>query len=151
MVKHIQFILVVFFMDKNRRKIILWKDFKEFAMKGNIVDLAVAVVIGGAFGKIVTSLVENIIMPLVGVLTGGIDLTKSFVYGSGEAQIQLGVFLQSIIDFLIIAFAIFLALRIMTKLTQKKEQAVVEESTPALDTKEELLKEIRDLLKKEQA
>ncbi len=77
----------------------MWKDFKEFAMKGNIVDLAVAVVIGGAFGKIVTSLVENIIMPLVGVLTGGIDLTKSFVYGSGEAQIQLGVFLQSIIDF----------------------------------------------------
>lgn len=66
-------------LDNNREEFILWKDFKEFAMKGNIVDLAVAVVIGGAFGKIVTSLVENIIMPLVGVLTGGIDLTKSFV------------------------------------------------------------------------
>lgn len=125
-------------------------------MKGNIIDLAVAVVIGGAFGKIVTSLVENIIMPLVGVLTGGIDLTASFVYGSGDAQIKLGVFLQSIIDFLIIAFAIFMALRIMTKLTNKKEEAVVEEAvveepTPELDAKEELLKEIRDLLKKEQA
>lgn len=137
--------------NNNRRNLVLWKDFKEFAMKGNIVDLAVAVVIGGAFGKIVTSLVENIIMPLVGVLTGGIDLTESFKYGSGDAQIKLGVFLQSILDFLIIAFAIFMALRIMTKLTRKKEEAAVEESTPELDTKEELLKEIRDLLKKEQA
>lgn len=129
----------------------MWKDFKEFAMKGNIIDLAIAVVIGGAFGKIVTSLVENIIMPLVGVLTGGIDLTKSFMFGSGTAQVKLGIFLQSIIDFLIIAFAIFLALRLMTKFTRKKEEAVVEEPTPALDAKEELLKEIRDLLKKQQA
>ncbi|MFJ7646668.1 large conductance mechanosensitive channel protein MscL [Lysinibacillus sp. NPDC097279] len=129
----------------------MWKDFKEFAMKGNIIDLAIAVVIGGAFGKIVTSLVENIIMPLVGVLTGGIDLTESFMFGSGTAQVKLGVFLQSIIDFLIIAFAIFLALRLMTKFTRKKEEAVVEEPTPELDPKEELLKEIRDLLKKQQA
>ena len=128
----------------------MWNDFKAFAMKGNIVDLAVAVVIGGAFGKIVTSLVENIIMPLVGVLTGGVDLTKSFVYGSGDAQVKLGVFLQSIIDFFIIAFAIFLALRLMTKLSRKKAEAVVEEPAPVLDAKEELLKEIRDLLKKEQ-
>lgn len=129
----------------------MWKDFKEFAMKGNIIDLAIAVVIGGAFGKIVTSLVENIIMPLVGVLTGGIDLTESLMFGSGTAQVKLGVFLQSIIDFLIIAFAIFLALRLMTKFTRKKEEAVVEEPTPVLDAKEELLKEIRDLLKKQQA
>ncbi|AHN22255.1 large conductance mechanosensitive channel protein MscL [Lysinibacillus varians] len=129
----------------------MWKDFKEFAMKGNIIDLAIAVVIGGAFGKIVTSLVENIIMPLVGVLTGGIDLTESFMFGSGTAQVKLGIFLQSIIDFLIIAFAIFLALRLMTKFTRKKEEAVVEEPTPVLDSKEELLKEIRDLLKKQQA
>lgn len=129
----------------------MWKDFKEFAMKGNIIDLAIAVVIGGAFGKIVTSLVENIIMPLVGVLTGGIDLTKSFMFGSGTAQVKLGIFLQSIIDFLIIAFAIFLALRLMTKFTRKKEEAVVEEPTHVLDAKEELLKEIRDLLKKQQA
>lgn len=100
----------------------MWKDFKEFAMKGNIIDLAIAVVVGGAFGKIVTSLVENIIMPLVGVLTGGIDLTESFMFGSGTAQVKLGVFLQSIIDFLIIAFAIFLALRLMTKFTRKKRK-----------------------------
>lgn len=129
----------------------MWKDFKAFAMKGNIIDLAVAVVIGGAFGKIVTSLVENIIMPLIGIITGGINLTESFVFGFGKAQVQLGVFLQSIIDFLIIAFAIFLALRLLTKLSRKKEEAIVEEAAPTLDTKEELLKEIRDLLKKEQA
>lgn len=128
----------------------MWKDFKEFAMKGNVIDLAVAVVIGAAFGKIVSSLVDNIIMPLVGILTGGIDLTKKWMYGSGEAQIALGMFVQSIIDFLIIAFAIFMALRIMTKLNRKKDEVVVEEPTPELDTKEELLKEIRDLLKQEQ-
>lgn len=129
----------------------MWKDFKEFAMKGNVIDLAVAVVIGAAFGKIVSSLVENIIMPLVGMLTGGIDLTNAWKFGSGEAQIALGVFVQSIIDFIIIAFAIFLALRLLTKLNRKKEAEVVEEPTPELDTKEELLKEIRDLLKNEQA
>lgn len=129
----------------------MWKDFKEFAMKGNVIDLAVAVVIGAAFGKIVSSLVENIIMPLVGMLTGGIDLTNAWKFGSGEAQIALGVFVQSIIDFIIIAFAIFLALRLLTKLNRKKEAEVVEEPTPELDTKEELLKEIRDLLKSEQA
>ncbi|MFL0582693.1 large conductance mechanosensitive channel protein MscL [Solibacillus silvestris] len=128
----------------------MWKDFKEFAMKGNVIDLAVAVVIGAAFGKIVTSLVENIIMPLVGMLTGGIDLRDEWKFGSGEAQIALGVFVQSIIDFIIIAFAIFMALRLLTKLNRKKEAEVVEESTPELDTKEELLKEIRDLLKNEQ-
>ncbi|WP_342572859.1 large conductance mechanosensitive channel protein MscL [Solibacillus sp. FSL K6-1781] len=129
----------------------MWKDFKEFAMKGNVIDLAVAVVIGAAFGKIVSSLVENIIMPLVGMLTGGIDLTNEWKFGSGEAQVALGVFVQSIIDFIIIAFAIFMALRLLTKLNRKKEAEVVEESTPELDTKEELLKEIRDLLKNEQA
>ncbi|MEK5185199.1 large conductance mechanosensitive channel protein MscL [Solibacillus sp. FSL W7-1324] len=128
----------------------MWKDFKEFAMKGNVIDLAVAVVIGAAFGKIVTSLVENIIMPLVGMLTGGIDLTNEWKFGSGEAQVALGVFVQSIIDFIIIAFAIFMALRILTKLNRKKEAQVAEEPTPELDAKEELLKEIRDLLKNEQ-
>lgn len=128
----------------------MWKDFKEFAMKGNVIDLAVAVVIGAAFGKIVTSLVENIIMPLVGMLTGGIDTTNEWKFGSGEAQVALGVFVQSIIDFIIIAFAIFMALRILTKLNRKKEAQVAEEPTPELDAKEEPLKEIRDLLKNEQ-
>lgn len=129
----------------------MWKDFKEFAMKGNVIDLAVAVVIGAAFGKIVTSLVENIIMPLVGMLTGGINLTNEWKFGSGEAQIALGVFVQSVIDFIIIAFAIFMALRLLSKLNRKKEAEVVEEPTQELDTKEELLKEIRDLLKNEQS
>ncbi|ATP40537.1 large conductance mechanosensitive channel protein MscL [Solibacillus sp. R5-41] len=129
----------------------MWKDFKDFAMRGNVMDLAVAVVIGAAFGKIVDSLVKNIIMPLVGMLTGGIDLTKKWTYGSGDAQVALGVFVQSIIDFLIIAFAIFMVLRIIAKLNRKKEVAVVEAPAPQLDAKEELLKEIRDLLKKEQA
>ena len=128
------------------------KEFKEFAMKGNILDLAIGVVIGGAFGKIVTSLVENIIMPIVGMLTGGVDLTQSFMFGPGDAQIKLGVFIQSIIDFLIIAFSIFIALRFINKINRRKKEEVVEEPVaPELDAKEELLKEIRDLLKKEQS
>ena len=130
----------------------MWKDFKQFAMRGNVMDLAIAVVIGAAFGKIVTSLVENIITPLIGIITGGIDFTDKWKFGSGEAQIQLGVFVQSIIDFVIIAFAIFMALRLMNKMMRKKEIIEeVKEKEPEIDTKEELLKEIRDLLKKEKA
>lgn len=127
----------------------MWKDFKDFAMRGNVLDLAVAVVIGAAFGKIVSALVDNIIMPLIGILTGGIDLTQKWMYGSGDAQIKLGLFVQSILDFVIIAFAIFMALRVMNKFIQKKEAEIVADPTPELDTKEELLKEIRDLLKSE--
>ena len=130
----------------------MWKDFKEFAMRGNVMDLAIAVVIGAAFGKIVTSLVENIITPLIGILTGGIDLTNKFKIQVGEAKLLLGVFLQSILDFVIIAFAIFIALRLMNKVMRKKEVIEeVKEKEPEIDAKEELLKEIRDLLKKEQA
>lgn len=129
----------------------MWKDFKEFAMRGNVMDLAVAVVIGAAFGKIVTSLVENIITPLIGVITGGIDFTNKFVWKVEKAEVLFGTFIQSIIDFIIIAFAIFMALRLLNKLNRKKEQEIVEEPTPELDAKEELLKEIRDLLKKQQS
>jgi large conductance mechanosensitive channel len=126
----------------------MWKDFKEFAMRGNVMDLAIAVVIGAAFGKIVSSLVENIITPLIGVLTGGINFNDDFIWKVGDASVKFGTFIQSIIDFLIIAFAIFMALRLMTKLTRKKE--VIEEvKEPEVDVKEELLKEIRDLLKKD--
>lgn len=128
----------------------MWKEFKEFAIKGNVIDLAVAVVIGAAFGKIVSSFVENIITPIIGALTGGINLTESLVTQVGSAQFKFGVFIQSIIDFLIIAFAIFMFVRILNKLNRKKDN-VVSEPTPLIDTKEELLKEIRDLLKKEQA
>lgn len=130
----------------------MWNEFKEFAMKGNILDLAIGVVIGGAFAKIVSSLVENVIMPIVGMLTGGIDLTESFMFGSGEAQVKLGVFIQSILDFLIIAFSIFMALRIINRINRKKKEEIAQEpAIPELDSKEQLLKEIRDLLKKQQA
>ena len=122
----------------------MWKEFKEFALKGNVIDLAVAVVIGAAFGKIVSSLVENIIMPLVGLLMGGYDFSGLSIKVM-DAEITYGVFIQNVVDFLIVAFAIFLAIRILTKF--KKKDAVVEEKAPEIDTKEELLKEIRDLLK----
>lgn len=125
----------------------MWKEFKQFAMKGNVIDLAVAVVIGAAFGKIVSSLVDNIIMPVVGVLTGGIDFTKSFIWKVGDAKVSFGLFIQSVIDFLIIAFAIFMFIKILNRITKKKKEEVIEDTTPTLDTKEELLMEIRDLLK----
>lgn len=130
----------------------MWKEFKEFAMKGNIIDLAIGVVIGGAFGKIVSSLVENIITPIIGIITGGINLTDSLIFGIGDAQIKLGVFIQSIIDFIIIAFSIFIALRVLTKLNRKKKEELAEvPSAPEVDAKEELLMEIRDLLKNKQS
>ncbi|WP_203248379.1 large conductance mechanosensitive channel protein MscL [Sporosarcina beigongshangi] len=126
------------------------KDFKEFALKGNVIDLAVAVVIGAAFGKIVSSLVENIIAPLIGLLSGGIDFS-GLSYKFLDAEIKYGIFIQNIFDFIIIAFAIFMALRLLMKLKRKEE--IVEEvaAVPEVDSKEELLKEIRDLLKNEQA
>lgn len=123
---------------------VMWQDFKDFAFQGNVVDLAVAVVIGAAFGNIVSSLVENIITPLVGVLSGGVNLT-GFAYTVGEAEITYGVFLQSIFDFFIIAFFIFLAIRLLSKLKKKEED--VEEEVEETDPQEALLTEIRDLLK----
>lgn len=128
----------------------MWKDFKDFAMKGNVIDLAVAVVIGAAFGKIVSSLVTNVITPLIGMITGGINFTESFVVTVGKAKFEFGVFLQSIIDFIIISFAIFMFVRILSKLQRSKNKEVEEAPAPEIDPKEELLKEIRDLLKKEQ-
>lgn len=122
----------------------MWKDFKEFAFKGNVLDLAVAVVIGAAFGKIVSSLVENIIGPLIVLLTGKVDISELHVSIKG-ADFTYGLFLQSIIDFFIIAFSIFIFVRILMKFKRKEEPTKVE--TAAIDAKEELLKEIRDLLK----
>jgi len=120
------------------------QEFKEFAMKGNVVDMAVGVIIGGAFGKIVSSLVDNIFMPLIGVVTGGIDFTTLAVT-VGEAKVNYGIFIQNVIDFLIIAFCIFLFIKAINKITRKKE----EPEAPAGPTTEELLGEIRDLLKKQ--
>ncbi|MFC3041498.1 large conductance mechanosensitive channel protein MscL [Virgibacillus xinjiangensis] len=126
----------------------MWKDFKEFAFKGNVLDLAVAVVIGAAFGAIVTSLVENIITPTVGILLGGVDFTKlSLTVGSSE--ILYGNFLQSVFDFFVISFSIFLIIRVLMKFKREKEEEEVAAEEEEADVREELLTEIRDLLKEQ--
>ncbi len=138
-------------------------EFKEFAMKGNVIDMAVGVIIGGAFGKIVTSLVNDIIMPVVGIATGGVDFKEHKILLKAaetaadgtvinpEVFLTWGVFVQSIVDFLIIAFCIFVAIKWMNKLKNatKKAEAEAAATAPAPEpTKEEqLLTEIRDLLK----
>ncbi len=122
------------------------QEFKAFAMRGNVIDLAVAVVIGTAFGKIVSSLVDNIIMPLIGILSGGIDFTN-FAFEVGDSVITYGVFIQSIVDFLIVAFVIFMAIKAINKL-QAKENAKPEEEKAVEPTEEvKLLREIRDSLR----
>lgn len=134
-------------------------DFKEFAMKGNIVDMAVGVIIGGAFGKIVTSLVNDIIMPVVSIVTGGEGYKNlKYVITEGspatdtaaaveEVAINYGIFIQNIVDFLIIALSIFVALRVIMKFKKKEEETP---AAPPEPTKEEvLLTEIRDILRNE--
>ena len=135
------------------------QDFKAFAMKGNVIDMAVGVIIGGAFGKIVSSVVADVIMPPLGLLVGGVNFTDlkwvmkpaEVVDGKEIAAVTLnyGNFLQATFDFLIIAFSIFLFIRLLTKLTTKKEAAApATPPAPPAPTKEEvLLTEIRDLLK----
>lgn len=120
------------------------KEFKEFALKGNVIDLAVGVIIGGAFGKIVTSLVNDLIMPLIAVLISGNNFTEMKVT-VGSATIAYGNFIQNVVDFIIIAFTIFIAVRLINK-TRKKEAEAAPEAPPA-KTEQELLTEIRDLLK----
>lgn len=118
------------------------KEFKKFISKGNVVDLAVGVVIGSAFGKIVSSLVDDIIMPLVGIVIGGIDFSNLY-FKIGSAKVTYGIFIQNVVDFLIVAFCIFIVIRAFNKLTHKEEKK---------DTKSDevkLLEEIRDLLKKD--
>jgi len=128
------------------------KEFKEFAVKGNVVDLAVGVIIGAAFGKVVTSFVNDIIMPPLGVLTGGIDFSKQkYILKAAhdkvpESAINYGLFINNIIDFIIVAFAIFLMIKVINSLKRKKE--VEEAVTPSLTKEEILLTEIRDILAK---
>ena len=125
-----------------------FREFKEFISKGNIVDLAVGVIIGGAFSKIVTSLVNDIIMPLIGIIIGGIDFTN-LSFKIKDATVSYGVFIQNVLDFLIVAVCIFIFVKLINKLNRKKEE-------PKEKVKEEpkkiyevlLLEEIRDLLKK---
>jgi large conductance mechanosensitive channel len=135
------------------------KEFRDFAMRGNVVDLAVAVVIGGAFGKIVTSLVGDVIMPLVGKLTGGIDIKGEYVYlgtgkdpgtldevrKAGDAHLAWGPFLQSVIDFVIIAFAIFMVVKAINAARARFEKKQEEAAAPPPEDVM-LLREIRDLL-----
>lgn len=131
----------------------MFKDFKEFAMKGNVLDLATGVIIGGAFGKIVTSLVNDIIMPLIGLILGGrsfADRNLPLRLGDGEEAdliLQYGMFLQSILDFLIIAFSIFMFIRLIMKFKKKEEIKEEVKKDPVATNEEILLTEIRDLLK----
>jgi large conductance mechanosensitive channel len=130
----------------------LIKEFKAFAMRGNVVDLAIAVIIGGAFGRIVSSLVNDIIMPPIGVMLGGVDFKDLVVVlkkGTDEVEavtINYGMFIQNVIDFLIIAFVIFMMIRGINSL--RKKEAETPADPPAPTTQEQLLTEIRDLLKK---
>ncbi|MBR9655188.1 large-conductance mechanosensitive channel protein MscL [Bacillus cereus] len=125
----------------------MWNEFKKFAFKGNVIDLAVGVVIGAAFGKIVSSLVKDIITPLLGMVLGGVDFTGLKIT-FGKASIMYGKFIQTIFDFLIIAAAIFMFVKVFNKLTSKREEEK-EEEIPEPTKEEELLGEIRDLLKQQ--
>ena len=127
----------------------MFKEFKEFAFKGNVIDLAVGVIIGGAFGKIVTSLVDDVLMPAIGVLLGGISFTDlkyvitPAVGEAAEVALSYGSFIQSIVDFLIVAFSIFLFVKLISRKKKKEDKA----APPAPSAEAVLLEEIRDLLK----
>ena len=126
-------------------------DFKKFALKGNVMDLAVGVIIGASFGKIITSLVNDILMPIIGILIGGVNFTEiKYVITPAseeiaESAILYGAFIQSIFDFLIIALSIFLFVRLLNSM--KKKEAAVEDKAPEPSNQEIILGEIRDLLK----
>ena len=135
------------------------KEFKEFALKGNVMDMAIGVIIGAAFGKIISSLVDDIIMPLVGSLVGGVDFTNKYIALSDKitaglslekakelgAVFAYGQFIQNVIDFIIIAFCIFLIIKGMNKMSKKKKEEPA--AAPEPSAEEKLLTEIRDLLK----
>ena len=142
-----------------------FEEFKTFAMRGNVIDMAVGVVIGGAFGKISTSIVNDIIMPLVSMLTGGIDfqnwkivlkeavLNADGTEAAAEVAIKFGSTIAVLVDFIIVAFAVFCMIKLLNNLHRKKEEPAPEpeaEPAPPAPTTEELLAEIRDLLKEKQ-
>ncbi|MBE7102508.1 large-conductance mechanosensitive channel protein MscL [Bacillus cereus] len=126
----------------------MWNEFKKFAFKGNVIDLAVGVVIGAAFGKIVSSLVKDIITPLLGMVLGGVNFTD-LKLTFGKSSIMYGNFIQTIFDFLIIAAAIFMFVKVFNKLTSKREEEEKKEELPEPTKEEEILGEIRDLLKQQ--
>ena len=121
------------------------KEFKEFISKGHVFDMAIGVIIGGAFGKIVTSLVDNILMPLIGLLIGGLDFSKLTIKVK-DAEIGYGLFIQNVVDFLIVALCIFFVVKLMSKFKKKKEEEPVAPAEPSEEVL--LLREIRDSLKK---
>jgi large conductance mechanosensitive channel len=135
------------------------KEFKEFAMRGNVMDMAVGIIIGAAFGKIVTSLVSDVVMPPIGLLMGNVDFSNLFLNLSLDAEyasiaaaeaagapiIKYGLFINTVLDFVIVAFAIFLLIRALNQLKKKQEAAPAAPPTPS--AQEKLLAEIRDLLK----
>ncbi|RHB49323.1 large-conductance mechanosensitive channel protein MscL [Exiguobacterium sp. AM39-5BH] len=122
----------------------MWKEFKEFAIKGNVIDLAVAFILGAAFTAIVTSLVNDIFMPVLGILIGGIDFSRLTVSVLG-VKMMYGNFLQEVVKFFLVAFALFMMVKVLNRL--KREKAVEETPEPELSREEQLLSEIRDLLK----
>ena len=128
-------------LDKEKKVV---NEFKEFISKGNIVDMAVGVIIGSAFGKIVSSLVNDIFMPLIGIIIGGLDFSK-LTLTVGDAVISYGVFIQNVVDFLIIALCIFMMIKVLAKFKKKEE---VKPEEVKVDEKVVLLREIRDVLKK---
>lgn len=132
----------------------MMQEFKEFAVKGNVIDLAVAVIIGGAFGKITTSLVNDVIMPPIGLMLGGVNFSELMVVlkpateEAAAVTINYGVFLQTVVDFLIIAFVIFMMVRTINRLKRKEEAKPTPPPAPPAPSKEEvLLTEIRDILR----
>ena len=138
----------------------MFKEFKEFISKGNVIDLAVGVIIGGAFGKIVTSIVDDILMPVIGMIIGGIDFSNLSVK-IGEAEVKYGNFIQNVIDFLIVALCIFIIVKLINRANKRMERLAKKVKKEAEEEAEEkveevqksdevvLLEEIRDLLKKE--
>ncbi len=125
-------------------------EFKAFAMRGNVVDMAVGIVIGGAFGKIVSSLVADVIMPPIGMIMGGVDFSQLAIAlgeGEGAASINYGMFINTVLDFVIIAFAIFMVIRGLNSMKKKEESKPAEPPKPSAE--EKLLTEIRDLLAKQ--
>ncbi len=130
----------------------MMKEFKDFAMKGNVIDMAVGIVIGGAFGKIIGSLVTDVIMPPIGILLGGVDFASLMIIlkeATAETEavaISYGVFFNTVIDFIIIAFAIFMVVRMMNNMKKKEEEKPAEPPKPS--NEEILLTEIRDQLRK---
>ena len=124
----------------------MFKEFKEFISKGNVLDLAVGVIVGGAFGKIVTSLVDDIIMPIIGLIIGGIDFSRLSLK-IGDATVKYGMFIQNIVNFLIIAFSIFLVVKAVNKMRRIKPEKEEAPAEPQKTNEEILLTEIRDLLK----